>query len=453
MESSFAIAILAVIHGLIFLALIAILLSDRWRRARFRRRRLSRRESRTEQLLVAESIASCVLEKNLESLVRALGKRAAELNGFEEWIVWLGDGQGNFRPAGEEGERISALAGKLRDVGQDQFFDWVRNNGTPMLLEPKAEAMASAEAVREVLRRLTPGLLIPFLDGEKLVGVLLLGGMLKVRERRSEQFLTLYGAFAAILIRKVVLDEEERRLRERQLRAENLATLGKVAAGIAHEIRNPLTFIRSAAEHLSETPSGTPDAGELAAGMVEEIDRVNKRIEELLSLGRIDSEVFAPVDLEAQVRRTLQLVEAQAQAGGVEMAASFDLEGAKVAGNEDKLRQLFLNLLLNAVEAMPGGGTLKVRAERRGDGALVEVEDSGTGIPPGVADRIFEPFFTTKDGGTGLGLALCFSIAGAHGGTVELLRSGSEGTCFAVELPLAEDEPHLEETAKTLETR
>ena len=186
MESSFAIAILAVIHGLIFLALIAILLSDRWRRARFRRRRLSRRESRTEQLLVAESIASCVLEKNLESLVRALGKRAAELNGFEEWIVWLGDGQGNFRPAGEEGERVSALAGKLRDVGQDQFFDWVRNNGTPMLLEPKAEAMASAEAVREVLRRLTPGLLIPFLDGEKLVGVLLLGGMLKVRERRSE---------------------------------------------------------------------------------------------------------------------------------------------------------------------------------------------------------------------------------------------------------------------------
>jgi len=453
MESSIAIAILAVVHGFIFLALIAILLSDRWRRTSFRRRRLSRRESRIEQLLVSDTIASCVLEKNLESLVRALGKRAAELNGFEEWIVWLGDGQGNFRPAGEEGERISTVAGRLRDGGQDQFFDWVRNNGTPMFLEPKAESMASTEGMREVLRRLAPGLLIPFLDGEKLVGLLLLGGMLKVRERRSEQFLTLYGACAAILIRKVVLDEEERRLRERQQRAENLATLGKVAAGIAHEIRNPLTFIRSAAEHLSETSSGTSDAGELAEGMVEEIDRINKRIEELLSLGRIDSEVFAPVDLEAQVRRTLQLVEAQAQAGSVEMQASFDLKGAKVAGNEDKLKQLFLNLLLNAVEAMPRGGKLRVRAERRGSGALIEVEDSGPGIPPEVADRIFEPFFTTKDGGTGLGLALCFSIASAHGGTVELLRSGSEGTCFAVELPVAEEEPHHDETIKNLETR
>jgi len=277
--------------------------------------------------------------------------------------------------------------------------------------------------------------------------------MLKVRERRSEQFLTLYGACAAILIRKVVLDEEERRLRERQQRAENLATLGKVAAGIAHEIRNPLTFIRSAAEHLSETSSGTSDAGELAEGMVEEIDRINKRIEELLSLGRIDSEVFAPVDLEAQVRRTLQLVEAQAQAGSVEMQASFDLKGAKVAGNEDKLKQLFLNLLLNAVEAMPRGGKLRVRAERRGSGALIEVEDSGPGIPPEVADRIFEPFFTTKGGGTGLGLALCFSIASAHGGTVELLRSGSEGTCFAVELPVAEEEPRHAVTTKNLETR
>ena len=143
MESSIAIAILALVHGFIFLALIAILLSDRWRRTLFRRRRLSRRESRIEQLLVSDTIASCVLEKNLESLLRALGKRAAELNGFEEWIVWLGDGEGNFRPAGNEGKLISAIAGKLHDVGHDQFFDWVRNNGTPMFLEPKAEAMAS----------------------------------------------------------------------------------------------------------------------------------------------------------------------------------------------------------------------------------------------------------------------------------------------------------------------
>jgi signal transduction histidine kinase len=436
MERSFAIAILAVIHGLIFLILIAILLSDRWRRSRFRHRRLSKRESRIEQRLVSEAIAACVLEKDLKSLVRSLGRRAAEQNGFEDWIIWLKDDKRNFQPSGLEGPKISVLSEDLRASGEKQFFEWARINNTPMMLGPKAEQMASTEQFQKALRALTPALMIPFLDGEMLVGILLLGGTQHSRERRSEQYLTLFGAFAAILIRKMILDEEERMLKERQHRAENLASMGKVAAGVAHEIRNPLTFIRSAAEQLSESPGIDDDEAELTAGMIEEIVRINSRIEELRSLSRINTEVFAPVGMDDVLKGTVRLVEAKAHQRGVDIETDISVEEASVEGSADKLRQLFLNLMLNAIEAMPKGGSLRLGARAEGSKVFIEVQDTGGGIPSEIAERIFEPFYTTKEGGTGLGLAICYSIAGSHGGSVELADTGPEGTRFAVELPI-----------------
>ncbi len=442
METSFAIAILAVIHGLIFLTLIIILLSDRWRRTRYRFRRLSKSESRIEQRMVSEAIAACVLERDLKSLLRSIGRRAAELNGFEDWIAWLRDEEGEFYPASFEGRIVSGVADSLRSGEESSFFKWVRVNHTPFVLDNKSARMAASAAMQKLLREVTPGLLIPFLDGQALFGLLLLGGQRRVREQRSEQFLTLFGAFAAIMIRKVMLDEEERRLQERQQRAESLASMGKVAAGIAHEIRNPLTFIRSAAEQLAEDSSEAEDSPELIGGIVEEIVRVNKRIEELLSLSRMDKGIFESVALEGVLRGTARLVEARARERGIEVRIETRLDDARVLGSSDRLRQLFLNLMLNGIEAMQSetGGELTVRAQANAGTAVIEIEDDGPGIPPEARERIFEPFFTTKDKGTGLGLALCFSIANAHGGSVELRSTGEEGTCFAMELPLHKSE-------------
>lgn len=442
MERAFAIVILAVIHGLIFLLLIAILLSDKWRRSHFRRRKLSRRANRIEQLLISETIASCVLEKDLGSLIMSLGKRAAELNGCEEWIVWLEDGEGKFSIVGMESEEISNFADVLSEADESQFFNWVRNNAAPMMLDKRMEAMAESEVMRAALRHLAPGVVVPFLDGEKLVGLLIMGGMLSVRERRSEQFLTLFGAFAAILIRKAILDEEERRMRERQQRAENLSAMGKVAAGVAHEIRNPLTFIRSAAEQLHEASGLETSDGELIHGMIEEIDRINTRIEELRSLTRIDTGAFAPVDLMEVIRGTIRLVEIRARECGVQVKFLPAAGRMDVLGNVDKLRQLFLNLMLNGIEAMRQGGYLTVRSKVSDQCALIEVEDTGSGISKEASKYIFQPFYTTKDGGTGLGLALCYSIASSHGGVVELSDTGPDGTCFTVELPV--NQPELE---------
>ena len=435
MERSFAIIILAVTHTVIFLLLIAILLSDRLRRSSFRHRRLSRQTSRIEQLLISEAIASCVLQKNLLSLVRALGMCAAELNGYSEWIVFLFENDKEFAPTVSDGESLSSLIDRLRKSGEERFFKWVRTNSSPMFLTKNMDAMAESPAIQKLLRVIAPGLLVPFLDGEKLLGLIILGGPRRSREHRSMQFLTLFGAIAAILIRKVILDEEERRLLEHQQRAENLAAMGKVAAGVAHEIRNPLTFIRSAAEQLSETGNLGSEDSELAAGMIEEIERINQRIEELRSLTRINTGIFEPTDLTGILLSTIRLVEARAKESGVEVVLSLDLERAQVLGSEDKLRQLFLNLMLNGIEAMPNGGKLEVRADLEDRQATIEIEDSGEGIPQGIDDRIFEPFYTTKEGGTGLGLAICYSVANAHGGKVELRKTGPKGSCFAVSLP------------------
>jgi signal transduction histidine kinase len=436
MERSFAIAILAVIHGLIFLFLIAILLGDRWRRSLMHRRRLSRKTSRIEQLLISETISACVLARDLRSLASALGKRAAELNGCGEWVVWMGDRGGNFRPAAMEGDHVKTVLQGFSTSAEKRFFEWVRNNGAPMLLGKRVEEIASTETIKTLARHMSPGLVIPFLDGQELMGLALLGGSHGGRERRSEQFLTLYGAIAAILIRKVTLDEEDRVLRERQYRAENLAAMGKVAAGVAHEIRNPLTFIRSAAEQLRDSPRHDGDSVELFGGMLEEIDRINTRIEELRSLTKIDTVAFTTLDLEEVIRSSVRLVEASARENHVELRVSLGLQDAALQGNADKLRQLFLNLLLNGIEAMPKGGELGLEAESAGGWAIIRIRDDGPGISPEAKERIFEPFFTTKEGGTGLGLAICYGIAGSHGGSVEVLEAGPGGTCFAVRLPV-----------------
>jgi signal transduction histidine kinase len=358
-------------------------------------------------------------------------------------MVLLADGGGRYYSAGAEGAGLAEITEGMHIAREDRFINWVRVNASPMVMGSKADSLTDIEELKAVLRRVAPGLLIPFLDGEKLVGLLLVGGSRRVRERRSEQFLKLFGAFAAILIRKKILDEEDRRMRAQQMRAENLANMGKVAAGIAHEIRNPLTFIRSAAEQLADSEAGQKVSSELTRGMVEEIDRVNRRIEELLSLRRVDTDVFESIEIEELIRGAARLVEAKAGERGVEIELSIDLNGEDVHGSEDRLRQLFLNLMLNAIEAMPeeGGGHLRIGAGRRDESVIVEFEDTGKGIPPEYADRVFEPFFTTKESGTGLGLAICFSVARVHGGTIELKRSGEEGSCFSVELPLAGARP------------
>jgi signal transduction histidine kinase len=247
---------------------------------------------------------------------------------------------------------------------------------------------------------------------------------------------------------------------ERMKERDRLAALGQMAAGLAHEIRNPLGSIKGAAQFLQ--PSSLPGRGGVAAQpgqqadgtkefldiIVEEVNRLNKIVSQFLDYARPYRGEQKPLDASDVLKKTLQLLtKEKEQNAAVEIATTFAERLPPVRADAEQLLQVFLNLSLNALQAMPHGGRLHIstalrRATRRGATvAFLEVRfrDTGVGIPPGDLKNLFIPFFTTKDKGTGLGLPISQRIIENHGGTIEVRSQQGEGATFTVLLPVEAD--------------
>jgi two-component system sensor histidine kinase HydH len=230
---------------------------------------------------------------------------------------------------------------------------------------------------------------------------------------------------------------------QRQLAlSENLAALGRVAAGIAHEVRNPLGVIRASASMVQEHFAPGDEAWRACQFVTEEIDRLNRLIARLLAFARPGELVAAPVEPGKLVDRALALADEELRAKDARVVRALDPALAELRADPDLLAQLLLGLLVNAAEAVAAGGRIELRARRDGAHAVFEVADDGPGIPPEHAARAFEPFYTTKSSGTGLGLAMAQRIAAAHDGTLEVVQgagagSGGAGACLRARLPLA----------------
>ncbi len=438
MSEQLAFLIAVIIHGCIFLILFLVWFFTLRRSSAGTWSPLVRSKILLEQKLVLEAISAANAEKNLHSLLVSIGKHAAEITGFEEWVLWLREEGTRFGIVAVDLEINPEAQQALSRSSDPELFSWVIQNAAPARMGGFANKLASTGKMGQTLMRLSNGLMIPFTDGARVIGFAIVGGRRQSREKRSNQCLSLFGASAAILIKNRRLHEQEKLLRERQERAEKLASLGKVAAGLAHEIRNPLGFIKVSVQHLQSKYEFADEDRETTDDVVDEIDQVSSRIEELLVLGRIDPQSFSAVELGGVIRRAVRLAESKAKAGGVEIDLSLESEAVLIHGSEDLLRQLFLNLILNGLEAMPSGGILTVKNVVADGKAEIEVRDSGSGIPEEIAGRIFDPFFTTKETGTGLGLSLAFNVAQAHEGTLELKETGRDGTSFVISLPLAD---------------
>ncbi|MBN9118102.1 MAG: hypothetical protein J0I06_02880 [Planctomycetes bacterium] len=218
-------------------------------------------------------------------------------------------------------------------------------------------------------------------------------------------------------------------------KAEHLATLGRLLAGVAHEVRNPLTAIRSTVQLWERLPAEARTPESLAA-VVGSVDRLNELVGRLLLFARAGHEVRRPVDLNAVVAETLELVRARADAQGVAVESDLTPGLPPVSGAAQAVGQVVLNIVTNALQAMPGGGRLTCRTQLLPGGRVeLLVSDTGPGVPTDARDRIFEPFFTTRTDGTGLGLALCREVARQHGGDVTLATSPGPGASFRLTLP------------------
>ena len=432
-EFLFPIAFLLVIYALIIGFLARVYTRNRnFQPSLFRL--ISVRKSIIEQKLVLEALSASSREKELGAIIKSIGTYACGLLGFEQWIVWLRNEENSFYVADFQVDQDHHNPAALFNSKDPGLYHWVRSNAITMLITGKITELANSPEMIAVLTSMKNVMIIPFIEADKLHGFIAVGGNQKAI-KRSEQFLSLFGAMAAVLIRKAMLDAKEKEARRKQQQAESMASLGKVAAGLAHEIKNPLTFIRSSTEYLNQQYQLAEKDEELATGVLEEIDRINKRVEELLTLARVDVKSFQAIDIGQLLERNLKMAERIVADNEVELRQANELEGVFIHGDKDKLTQLLQNLVINAVEAMDGRGLLEIRAASNENSIEINFRDTGPGVPDEIRNTIFQPFFTTKEKGTGLGLAISYSIAAAHGGKLELLRSNQKGTNFQLTLP------------------
>jgi signal transduction histidine kinase len=221
------------------------------------------------------------------------------------------------------------------------------------------------------------------------------------------------------------------------LRADRLATLGGIAAGFAHEIGNALNVIRGyTSVVLRELPADHANRPDVDA-VKREVGRAAGLIERFLVFARARTIHPHEQPLEPILRDAVEVVGPLAAQAGVSRTVEIDPGLPPVLADAELLRQAFLNLCVNAIQAMPSGGTLSVRARADAGGVAAEFSDSGPGMDAETAARVFEPFFTTKANGTGLGLAIVRQAAEAHGGSVEVESAPGRGATFRVRLPAA----------------
>jgi len=344
--------------------------------------------------------------------------------------------------------------GRIDAVAHRGFIERLRRSGVVSVEGLERELLAlrnrqgeEREAVLLVQRALElvhGSVVLAILGEEQLLGMLVLRDE-RLREAYSSEEIELFRGVAASI--GVTLQNSQ--IYERMKERDRLAALGQMAAGLAHEIRNPLGSIKGAAQYLQPVEGQVPDAStrEFLDIIVEEVDRLNKIVSQFLDYARPYRGDQSPLDVNDVVRKTINLIEKERSGSRVEIVMNL-LEGLPpVRADAQQLRQVFLNLAINAFDAMSEGGKLQVstslrRSTRRGASAAfleIRFRDDGIGIPPADLRSLFIPFFTTKEKGTGLGLPISQRIIENHGGTIEVRSQPGSGSTFTVLLPVEPD--------------
>jgi signal transduction histidine kinase len=260
------------------------------------------------------------------------------------------------------------------------------------------------------------------------------------RERRLELQRTAEGLDDSY--KKLQAQSERIIAIEEQLRrSEKLSTLGEMAAVLAHEIRNPLGSIRGTAEILRDDYRPGDPKHEFIEIQIKETERLNHVVEDFLRMARQQPLEMRDCSIREELETIVTLVAKDAQDRGVSLRLEPNVEQAVIRGDGEKLRQGFLNIVINALQATPSGGSVSISLNKVESGFVINFRDSGPGISPENLQRIFEPFYTTKPDGTGLGLAVTRKIIDGHGGTMDIKSETGRGTTVSVRLPLQERTP------------
>ena len=393
-----------------------------------------------------------------EQLTNNLRSKLRRSIGAEDAIVYLADVREavrGFTPVGEQRPEIQEQGSALRtsrplpDIpASSKLVGWFRANPEILLLDNKSAVLEYLQDELGPFVSCGMDLALPLLSMERLIGLVFLRLRQTVLSESQLLSLQLLSKQAGLAFGNALLFKERLRQNERMYRAEQLATMGQFAAGIAHELRNPLTAIRSTIQFLASEFADGSEQQKLAQITLEEVDRVNGIVGNLLSLAQPAESQPVALDPAPEVGKCLAFIEARARSQNVELQVACDEQLPKLVIDPMELRQVLLNIIVNGLQAMPTGGALRIRVHRlpspawgRGSGGvsrvfgrevLMEVADQGPGIPRELRDRVFEPFFTTKASGTGLGLAICRSIVKRYDGEIWVEEAEGGGTSVKV---------------------
>ena len=234
------------------------------------------------------------------------------------------------------------------------------------------------------------------------------------------------------------------KIQEEILRMDRLVSLGKLASGIAHELRNPLAGIKTTAQALGEEMSGDDSRREYLHRITKEIDRLNDLLKTFFSFAKPQNLNLVHCHIKDIINEIIPFLIKEIADKGIRFIETYHPQLSKIKVDKTQMHQVFLNLFLNAIQAMPNGGELKIEAGPIMSNSLegfkqnfikVVISDTGKGIPPHIVHRIFDPFFTTKSKGIGLGLSITYQIIKKHGGTIKVESRWEKGTSFVINLP------------------
>jgi signal transduction histidine kinase len=373
---------------------------------------------------------------DLQDILRALldlSRRLAEYHSCGVFL--LGRGEAPLEPVALQGD-AQRLRARVQAQWEDGIIHWILREGHPVVIEDEEDP--SWSFIHIPLRVRGEGLGFFVLYCPKAKGDFTFG------ELESLDVLAGHAAVAMENARLYTdLERAHQKLKESQhqlLLSARQAAVGELAGGVAHEVNNPLQIILSRVQLMLIQH---PESGRLHDGLrliEHNVKRISRIIQALLGFARNNSQDqgWGPYDLAQAVHQACTLVRHQLSTHLIEVQIDCPADLPRLQGSVGELEQVFLNLILNAQNAMPRGGRLHIEVRREGEAVVLRFADTGVGIPPENLDRIFEPFFTTRSsqGGTGLGLAVSQRIVENHGGTLTVESPPGQGAIFTIRLPL-----------------
>jgi two-component system NtrC family sensor kinase len=250
-----------------------------------------------------------------------------------------------------------------------------------------------------------------------------------------------------VLRERSKMERELREIQQALLQSEKLAAMGRLTSQIAHELNNPIYGIMNTLELLKTEIPPESKRRRILDLSLSEIQRLSEMLRNMLSFSKPEEEKRRPIKIDELIEGILLVMEKQMRESNIQVEISFNPDIPEIMASTNQMRQVMLNILKNAKEAMPKGGTLTVRTSREDNRVLIHIQDTGMGVPEENRDKIFEAFFTTKQKvkGVGLGLSVCYGIIKDHGGDIKVESEEGKGTTFIISLPV-ESQSHSPKT-------